>query len=38
MKTPLLILGGIVLAAAVVGRRWIERVDERLAARWLRTA
>ena len=35
MKTPLLILGGIVLAAAVAGRRWIERVDARLAARWL---
>ncbi len=37
MKTPLLILGGVVLAAAVVGRRWIERVDARLAARWLPT-
>jgi len=38
MKTPLLLLGGVVLAAAVVGRRWIERLDARLAARWLRAA
>jgi len=34
MKTPLLIVGGLVLAAAAFGRRWIERLDARLAARW----
>ena len=33
MKTPLLIMGGVVLAAAVFGRRWIEGLDARLAAR-----
>ena len=38
MKTPLLIVGAVVLAVIVFGRRWIERLDARLAARWMRPA
>jgi hypothetical protein len=36
IKTPLLIVGGVVLAAATLARRRIERLDARLAARWAR--
>ena len=36
MKTPLLIAGGVVLAAVALGRRRIERLDARAAARWIR--
>ena len=37
MKTPLLIVGGVVLAAVALARRRIERLDARLAARWVRS-
>jgi hypothetical protein len=34
IKTPLLLIGALVLAAAIVFRRRIERLDAQLAARW----
>ena len=34
IKTPLLIIGGLLLAAVTVGRRRMERLDARLASRW----
>jgi hypothetical protein len=36
IKTPLLIVGGVVLAAAAFARRRIERLDARVAAWWTR--
>ena len=34
IKTPLLIIGGVVIAAIAVLRRRLERLDSRIAARW----
>lgn len=36
VKVPLLLVGGLTLAALVVGRRRLERIDAWIASRWLR--